>query len=97
VFAVGDQTVTAGVSDLPDFAELFDDESLSRLIEGYTPGSGLLAAVDLRGVPAIISYDPDSTTLNLIIPQVFDLDFTGETREDAQEQLEDFLRGKTEV
>jgi hypothetical protein len=96
-FMVGDALERRGVGSLKDFAELFDDESLSQLFEGYTPGSSVLAAVELRGVPAVISYDADSTTLDLVIPRVLNVSFTGATREDAQEQLEDFLRGEIEI
>jgi len=92
--SVDNQTVLSGTNSLTDFSELFDEDSLSELFPGFTPASSFGAALDLRGVDALLSSPANSPTLRLQVPAIgIDVSFDGSDLDDSQELLEAWLEG----
>jgi hypothetical protein len=94
-FTVDGATTTASRRDISDFTDLFTDAGLSSLFSNYTTASAAIADVRLRGVPATLSYDAESTTLRLVIPGAgVDERFTGATRDESQDLALEWLKGR---
>jgi hypothetical protein len=94
-FTINGQTVQASGSDAEGFANLFTDSGLRGLVSTYTTTSAATASVSLRGVPATLSYNANSTTLRLQVPGAnIDRSFTGATRDESQDEALRWLRGQ---
>jgi hypothetical protein len=89
------QTRSYSYSNIEDAIDAISGSSLEELLPSYTDGSPTFADVNLRGLDATLSYPGAGTTLVLEIPSIgLRREFTGATRDDSQEELEDFFRGQ---
>ena len=94
---VDGQFASSGTNSLTEFGDIFSDESLEALFgSSYIPGvSAVAAALDLRGVSAAVSYPSGQNELRFVVPTAgIDLVFTGATRDESEEMLEEWLRGE---
>lgn len=94
---VDGETVVETTNSIVQLNELFDDESLAALFpDDYIPDvSAVVGAVDLRGLAATLSYAADSSDLHFLVPTAgIDVTFSGATRDQSQEQFEDWLKGQ---
>jgi hypothetical protein len=96
IVTVGPDSVVQTTNSLENIEEIFDDESLSVLFPGYVPGvSDVTATVDLRKLPALLSYPAGSPDLRFVVPAAgVDVTFSGADRDQSQELFEDWLKGK---
>jgi hypothetical protein len=84
-----------GTNKIRDVPDIFDDVSLEDLLPGYVPTDAVTAGIDLRGLPAVISFAAFSNTLRFVVPAAgIDVSFTASSREEARQLLEDWLKGK---
>jgi len=74
--------------------EFFDNTSLEDISPDYTPNSSVSALVDFMGVATVIEFESNSTELIFRIPgKDFEVRFDGGSRDESQEQFEDWLKG----
>lgn len=94
---VDDETVFQGTDKIFKVVDFFDDSSLEGFFPDYTPNSGVFARVDLRGLGVEVEYLPNSTVLIFRVPAAgLEVRFEGATRNESQEQFEDWLKGNFE-
>lgn len=93
----GTDTLRKGTNSILSVTEFFDNTSLEELFPDYTPNSGVFSRIDFRGVGAILTLEQNSTKLTFAIPGTdFSVSFEGDTRDESQEQFEDWLKGDFE-
>jgi len=91
----GSDTATEGTNSLISVTEFFDNTSLEDIFPDYTPNSSVSALVNFRGVGTVIEFEAKSSELIFRIPgKDFEVRFDGETRDESQEQFEDWLKGE---
>ena len=91
----GSDTATEGTNSLINVTEFFDNTSLEDIFPDYTPNSSVSALVNFRGVGTVIEFEANSSELIFRIPgKDFEVRFDGETRDESQEQFEDWLKGE---
>lgn len=91
------ETASRGFSEIEKFVEQLGNEGLSDLLGTYTDASAAVADLNVRGLPATVSYAAGSTTLVFEAPTCDVLEtFTGATRDESEELFEDFLKGEGE-
>ncbi len=91
----GSDTATEGTNSLISVTEFFDNTSLEDIFPDYTPNSSVSALVNFRGVGTVIEFEANSSELIFRIPgKDFEVRFDGETRDESQEQFEDWLKGE---
>jgi hypothetical protein len=88
--------VFRGFSNIEDFAAQLDSAGLNELLPAYQPDqSAARVVLDVRGLPAVIQYTFNSTTLNFSVPSLgIDLNFTGATWDESRNQFFDYLKGE---
>ena len=88
----GGETATVAFDAIEDIVDAVDSTSLDALISVYTPTSVATLTLDIRGLPATVSYLDTTTTLTFIVPSLnISETFTGATRDASQQLFEDFL------
>lgn len=99
----GTVTGTNGVSQsgsvtfnaIEDMANKLDNAGLRSVFSNYTSVSAANVTLNVRGLPATASYALNSTALRFQVPSAgIDITFRGATRDQSQDQLLDFLKGK---
>ncbi len=86
-----DKTATRGFSKAQDVINFFSRDATNFDL-GYTDTSIAQGKLDFRGLPMLIEYKTSGTTLTLTIPSLnITQSFTGFSRDDSEDQLEDFL------
>ena len=81
--------------NVEDLIDAVSNRELDELLPSYTPTSAATATVNLRGLPATLTYPGAGTTLVLDVPSIgLTRTFNGATRDDSQELLEDFFQGQ---
>lgn len=91
----GSDTAREGTNSLIKMTEFFDNTSLEDIFPEYTSNSSVSALVNFRGVGTVVEFEANSTELIFRIPgKDFEVRFDGETREESQEQFEDWLKGE---
>ena len=62
-------------------------------VDTYTPNSAASLSLNMRGLKAIASFDANSTTLNITIPNAgVTTSFTGATRDESLQLFRDYLK-----
>ncbi len=90
----GGPATTLGANKARMIPNWFDDATLQQIEPGYDATQAVAATLDLRGLPANVSFDALSTTLRFEVPVAgIDVSFTGATREDAEAAFESWLNG----
>ena len=95
--AVGAATSTNGVNSILDVPDLLDESSLTEDFgPSYIPDvSAVSGTINLRGLSAFGGFDADSATLAFSVPAAgVDVSFDGGTRDESNDQLEDWLKGE---
>lgn len=91
----GTDTVKEGTNSIIKVTEFFDNTSLEDIFPDYTSNSSVLALVNFRGLGTVIEFEANSSELIFRIPgKDFEVRFDGETRDESQEQFEDWLKGE---
>ena len=91
----GSDTAREGTNSLIKITEFFDNTSLEDIFPEYTSNSSVSALVNFRGVGTVVEFEANSTELIFRIPgKDFEVRFDGETRDESQEQFEDWLKGE---
>lgn len=86
-----EKTATKGFSTAEEAVNFFSTEA-KTIDLGYTDTSVALGRLDFRGLPMLLQYNTTGTTLTFNIPSLnISQSFTGATRDDSEDQLEDFL------
>ncbi|MDH5525177.1 MAG: hypothetical protein OEY01_14470 [Desulfobulbaceae bacterium] len=86
------ETVTVTFDAIEDIVDAVDSSSLDALVNAYTPTSVATLTLDIRGLPATVSYPGAGTTLIFTVPSLnISESFTGATRDASQQLFEDFL------
>ena len=85
---------TAGTNSIADVIDIISNESLDARFPNYdedtSPGEFRL---DVRGLPAILSYDQDSTKLVFNVPSLgINETFDAGTRDASNDEFEDYLK-----
>lgn len=81
--------------NVDDLINSVSNRELNELLPSYTSTSAATATVNLRGLPATLSYPGAGTTLVLNVPSIgLTRTFTGATRDASQDLLEDFFKGQ---
>ena len=89
------QTSTQDYSDIETFVDQLSNDGLKQINPAYTETSAAVSVLDVRGLPAIASYNENSTTLNFSVPSLdINLDFNGTNRNESKSQFFDFLKGE---
>ncbi len=98
-FVNGNSTASRGANSLLKVTDLFENWSLEEMFPDYVEDvSAVEALVDLRGVWASLSYPGGSTILRFRVPVLgIDISFEGTSRDEAQEQFENWITGKEEA
>jgi len=91
---VEDEVVFRGTDKIFKVVDFFDNKSLSGFFPNYTKNSAVSARLDLRGLGVHIEYPGNSSSLIFRVPgSKFVIVFDGATRDESQEQFEDWLKG----
>ncbi|KAF0140366.1 MAG: hypothetical protein FD153_789 [Rhodospirillaceae bacterium] len=90
---MGPQSAHAGYSRIEDMINALDSNGSKGLVLSYGLTSAATAILSIREVPATVSYEADSITLNFMVARLgTDPDFTGATRDKTQAMFEDYLK-----
>lgn len=91
----GGDVATEGTDRLLDVPDLYDSDTLDEIFPGFDPSfEGFTADINLRGVPANLSFTAADQTLEVQIPGVIDPIFFDEGSLDANlDALEDWFEG----
>lgn len=81
-------------ASIEDIIDAVDDRSLSRIVSSYNSTSVATAVLSIRGIPATVEYRTSGTTLTFSAPAagVDEISFTGSSRDESQQLLEDYLK-----
>ena len=96
---VGSVEEKDGTNALRELPDIFDTDNLVELFGGYDPRNDpLQAKLDLRGLPALITWDDLNFVLTVNVPGVPQLTFDSpptstDPLEEALEEFEDWLHG----
>lgn len=91
----GTDTAREGTNSILKVTEFFDNTSLEDLFPNYTDTSSVTALVNFRGVGTVIQFEANSSELIFRIPgKDFEVRFDGGSRDESQEQFEDWLKGE---
>ena len=84
---------SASFQSIEDLIDAVDNAGVRRINLAYTNESAASLQLNVRGLPATITYPANGTTLTLNIPSlnVTEKTFTGATRDDSQEAFETYL------
>ncbi|MDH3392759.1 MAG: hypothetical protein OEL66_02040 [Desulfobulbaceae bacterium] len=86
------ETQTVTFNAIEDIVDAVDNQSLQTILGSYTPTSAATLTLDVRGLPATVSYAAFSTTLVFQVPSLnISKSFTGATRDASQQLFEDYL------
>jgi hypothetical protein len=97
---VGAEEVSDGTNSLRNVTDLFTEEKIDELLgSDFNPFTDSFAAqLDLRGVPAYLTWDPSGgAALVFGVQGVFEVEFIATTYEEAFDQLEDWFKGDLET
>lgn len=76
-----------------DLINGIDEDNIKRQIPNYTDQSSALVAANFRGLPISLTFPQNSTQLTLRIPAIHVQEtFTGATRDDSIDKLEDWFK-----
>jgi hypothetical protein len=82
----------ASFTTITDLANALQTQSLTNLANTYNQTSAATAVLSIRGLPATVSYQANSTALRFVVPSAgIDTTFNGVTRDDSQNQFKNFL------
>jgi len=91
-------TSSDGTNKINKIPDLFSDANLDQIFGGYDPTTqSFIADLDVRGVLALLSWDPLTTDLELSIDGVLDLTFNAATLDEALVLLERWFDGDLDV
>jgi hypothetical protein len=85
-----------GTNRLKNVPDLFDQSALEELFGSFDPVTqGFTAGLDLRGLPATLTWTPAGVDSSLVlsIPGVLNVEFSGATYEEVLDNLEDWFKG----
>lgn len=86
------QSGSASFTSITNLINALQSQSLNNLVSSYTQTSAATATLNIRGMPATVSYPANSTALTLTVPSAgVNVTFNGTTRDDSQNQLKNFL------
>ncbi len=89
----GGQTFQESYDKAEDLINGIDESYIRERITGYTDTSAVSAQLNFRGVPISLTFQTNSTQLTLNIPSIGVQEvFTGATRDDSADQLEDWFK-----
>ncbi|KOR30410.1 hypothetical protein TI04_05915, partial [Achromatium sp. WMS2] len=95
VGGTGGETAYFSTNQITNLSEALGDAGLNRIFSTYTSNSAAQLSLSIGGLPAIASYAANSTTLVFEVPSLqIKLNFTGQTRDESEQQFTDFLKGK---
>jgi hypothetical protein len=81
-----------GFSTITDLANALQTQNLNNLVNAYTTNSAATATLNIRGLPATVSYQANSPVLRLVVPSAgINTTFNGATRDESQVLFKDFL------
>ena len=94
--SIPNERAVKGFSDVEDIVDQLDNGGLDNLLEGYVDDvTETTANINIRGLPTIVTYDLNSSTLNFIVPSLgINETFEGATRDESQDLFFDWLKGK---
>src|SRR5690606_29753700 len=79
------ETAEARFSKFEDLFESVRAENIDKLLSNYTDTSAAVLQMDVRGLPALASYAPNSPTLTFRIPSLnISETFTGRDRDESE-------------
>lgn len=89
---VPSQTGTASFDTIEDIIDSVDSQHLQSIIPSYTPTSAANIELNIRGLPATVTYAANRTTLVFQVPSLnISEQFTGATRDQSQDLFETYL------
>ncbi len=86
------ETVATSFDTIEDIIDSVDNQHLESIVPSYTPSSAANLELNIRGLPATVTYAENQTTLVFQVPSLnINQQFTGATRDQSQELFEDYL------
>jgi len=96
--SVGTATEQRCMSTAQQFIDQLSTNQLKSLLDIYDVNSPATIAARFNDVNVAISFPDSGTTLNFIISELgINQSFTGTTRDDSQQQLEEFLKNNSDI
>lgn len=93
----GGATETRQYQTIEDIVESVKSENLNTIFPTYNESSSINITLDVRGLDATVTAAANSTTLVFSIPDLDEtVTFTGDTRDESQDQLQDYLESNQE-
>lgn len=82
-----------GFSNAETFVRQNEGTELEKVFDNYTENSRVDSKLDFRGLPAFATFNQNSSTLRVQIPNLdIDLSFTGANRDEAVDTFVDYLQ-----
>ena len=88
----GGATETRQYNAIEDIIESVKSENLQAIFPTYNDNSSINITLDIRGLAATVTADPNSPALVFAVPSIDETrTFTGGTRDESQDLLQDYL------
>lgn len=88
----GTETYRDSFNSAEALIDAFKDDNLEQKLPGYTDTSAASAVLNYRGLPINLAYG-SGTTITFAVPSLgINKTFTGATRSESNDQLQDFLK-----
>ena len=85
-------SASAAFSSISSLADALQSQNLNNLVKSYNTNSAATATLNIRGLPATVTYQANSPVLRFAVPAAgINTTFNGVTRDDSQIQFKDFL------